>query len=63
MKLKKSIRKFEYELDMRAERLIWKHPFLGFLLIFVGMPVFILICVCISTIAIAFPMGWIFGWL
>jgi len=63
MKITKFIRKFEYEFDKKAERFIWKHPFLGALSIFVGMPVFILICVCISTTAIAFPMAWIFGWL
>ena len=63
MRILKSIQKFEYEFDIKAERFLWKHPFLGFLSIFVGMPVFVLGCVCICTVLITFPMAWLFGWL
>lgn len=63
MRIIKSIRKFEYEFDLKAERFLWKHPFLGLLAIFVGMPVFVLVGVCIITVIIAFPMAWLFGWL
>lgn len=63
MSITKSIRKFEREFDLRAERFLWKHPFLGFLSIFVGMPIFVLICVCISTTIIALPIAWFFGFL
>ena len=63
MRILKSIKKFEYEFDIKAERFLWKHPFLGFLSIFVGMPVFVLGCVCICTVLITFPMAWLFGWL
>ena len=63
MSITKSIRKFEKEFDLRAERFLWKHPFLGFLSIFVGMPIFVLICVCISTTVIALPIAWFFGFL
>lgn len=63
MKITKAIQKWEREFDRRTEQFIWNHPLLGFLSIFVGMPLFILICVCISTAAIAFPMAWILGWL
>lgn len=63
MSITKSIRKFEREFDLRAERFLWKHPFLGFLSIFVGMPIFVLICVCISTTVIALPIAWFFGFL
>lgn len=63
MRITKSVRKFEHEFDMKAERFLWRHPFLGFLSIFVGMPIFVLVCVCISTVVIAFPMAWLFGWL
>lgn len=47
----------------KAERFIWHHPLLGFFFIFIGMPLFVLLGVCISTIVIAFPMAWLFGWL
>lgn len=63
MSITKSIRKFEREFDLRAERFLWKHPFLGFLSIFVGMPIFVLICVCISTTVIALPIAWFSGFL
>lgn len=63
MSITKSIRKFEREFDLKAERFLWKHPFLGFLSIFVGMPIFVLICVCISTTVIALPIAWFFGFL
>lgn len=63
MRISKSIQKFEYEFDIKAERYIWRHPILGFLIIFVGMPAFVLLGVCISTIVITVPMAWLFGWL
>ena len=49
--------------DTNAERFIWHHPLLGFISIFVGMPLLVLACVCISTIVVAFPMAWLLGWL
>ena len=63
MCITKSIRKFEYKFDLKAEQFIWHHPLLGFFLLFIGMPLFILLGVCISTVVIAFPMAWLFGWL
>ena len=63
MGITRSIRKFEQEFDLRAERFICKHPFFGFLFVFVGMPIFILICVCISTTIIALPIAWLLGFL
>ena len=63
MSITKSIRKFEYKFDLKAEQFIWHHPLLGFFLLFIWMPLFILLGVCISTVVIAFPMAWLFGWL
>lgn len=63
MRITKSIRAFEHAFDLKAEQFLWKHPFLGLLSIFVGMPIFVLVCVCISTVVIAFPVAWLFGWL
>lgn len=61
MRITKSIREFEHEFDFKAEQYLWRHPFLGFLAIFVGMPIFVLVCVCMSTVIIAFPMVWLLG--
>lgn len=61
MSMIKSIRKFEQKFDLKTERFLLKHPVLGFLSVFIGMPVFVLACVCISTTAIALPIAWFFG--
>lgn len=63
MKITKAIRRLEYELDSKIERFVWRHPIFGFFSIFVGMPLFVLTCVCISTVLIAFPITWFLGWL
>ena len=59
----RTIRKLEQEFDLKAERFICKHPLFGSLFVFVGMPIFILICVCISTTIIALPIAWLLGFL
>lgn len=63
MRIMRSIRRFEHEFDRKAEQFAWKHPFAGALSVFVGLPVFILLSVCISTAALVFPMAWILGWM
>ncbi|EET61957.1 hypothetical protein BRYFOR_06151 [Marvinbryantia formatexigens DSM 14469] len=63
MSIIKILKKFENRLDLKVEKFVWHHPVLGFLSIFIGMPAFILACVSICTIVIAFPMAWLFGWL
>ena len=63
MSIINAVRGFEQRFDTNAERFIWHHPLLGFISIFVGMPLLVLACVCISTIVIAFPMAYILGWL
>lgn len=62
MSIAGTIRKYEHRFDAKAESFIWRHPLLGFFLIFVGMPLFVLLCVCVSTVVIAFPMAWLWGW-
>lgn len=62
MSIARTIRKYERRFDAKAEIFIWRHPLLGFFLIFVGMPLFVLFCVCVSTVVIAFPMAWLLGW-
>lgn len=61
MGISKTFRKYERIFDRKAEKLIWHHPLLGFFLIFVGVPLFVLLCVCVCTVAIAFPMAWLLG--
>ena len=59
----KSIHNFEDKFDRCAERFALCHPFWAFLAMFIGMPLFILIAVAVSTTLIALPIAWIFGWL
>ena len=54
MSITNAARRFEQRFDAKAERFIWHHPLLGFISIFVGMPLLVLACVCTSTIAIAY---------
>lgn len=61
MSIINAARRFEQRFDAKAERFIWHHPLLGSISIFVGMPLLVLACVCISTIVIAFPMAWLLG--
>ena len=63
MSITNAARRFEQRFDAKAERFIWHHPLLGFFFIFIGMPLFVLLGVCISTVVIAFPMAGLFGWL
>ena len=59
----KTIHRIGRKFDSEAERFVWRHPFLGFFSLFVGMPLFVLACVCISTVIIIFPIASFFGWL
>ncbi len=61
MNIEREIRKFEYEFDIKAERFVWHHPFLGFLAVFIVIPVIVLACVCMSTAIITFPIIWALG--
>ena len=55
MSITNAARRFEQRFDAKAERFIWHHPILGFISIFVGMPLLVLVCVCISTLS---PFLW-----
>lgn len=61
-KIIKSIFKKEYKLDEKLERLFVKHPMLGLLLVFVGMPTAILMAVFLCTFLIAMPVSILLGW-
>ena len=63
MGIRKRLRKFELKFDRCAEKVIWHHPILGYFLLFVAMPIFVLACVCLFTMLITYPMSLIFGWL
>ena len=55
------IHKIERKFNAKAERLAYRHPVWSFLMVFVGMPVFVLAAVCIGTVLIVFPTACLFG--
>lgn len=61
--LTRSIRSFEKRFDMGAQRFAHRHPVLGFLAMFVGVPVTVLLAVGIGTAAVVFPISLVMGWL
>ena len=56
----KSIHKFEHDFDRKAERFAFRHPYIAFAMMFIGMPLVILMTVAASTTVLALPMTWIF---
>ena len=58
----KWIYKFESRFDKCAKRFIFHHPFIAFLVMFIGAPIFIIIVVAAFSILITFPVAWMFGW-
>ncbi len=62
MRIIKIIRQFEQKIDLKAEQFFGNIHCLDSFSIFVGIPIFVLACVCLSTIVIVFPMVWLFGW-
>lgn len=59
----KSIHRFEDKFDRIAGRFASCHPYLASLVMFIGMPIFILLVVSACTTIIVLPMALIFGWL
>ncbi len=60
--LKKRMSHLENQADVCMEGFVFHHKFLGFLMIFVGMPLATLLAVCICTMLIALPLSLAFGW-
>ena len=60
--LKKRMSHLENQVDSCMEGFAFHHKFLGFLMIFVGMPLATLLAVCICTLLIALPLSLVFGW-
>lgn len=57
------IRRTELKFDSAAEHFFWRHPLVGYISIFIGMPIAVLVAVFVCTVAISFPIAWFFGWL
>ena len=49
LKLKKRVSRFENHVDAAMEKFLFHHRLLGFLIIFIGMPLVTLAAVCIYS--------------
>ena len=61
MHWKYQVKKIERRLDRQTEKYLWIHPLVGWLFVLIGMPLLILMLVCLGTAAIVLPMAWILG--
>lgn len=59
----KRVSRFETHIDASIERFVFHHRFLGFLLIFVGIPLATLATVCACATMIALPIAFMLGWM
>ena len=57
----KSIHKFEDDFDRKAERFVFHHPYIAFVMMFIGIPLFVLMAVAASTTVLILPIAWILG--
>ena len=59
--LKKKLIRIENLIDIALEHFVSRHHILGYVFIFGGMPLLTLALVGLCTMAIALPLGWLFG--
>lgn len=60
---KRHVTRLEKWFDTSIEGLIACHQVLGFVTIFVGMPLLVLLAVCAGTTIVMLPLAWVFGWM
>ena len=58
-----AIHHFENRTADAVNRFVCRRPVLAFLCLFIGMPLFILLSVFITSAILVLPLAWIFGWL
>lgn len=57
----RTIKRWEAAFDQRAEYFVFRHPLLGLLGMFVGVPILILIVVCAGTTIVMLAVSWMRG--
>lgn len=62
-KIIKSFYETKHKYHAAAKRFFFHHPYLGFFAFFIGIPIFMLGAVIISTTVIVLPLSFLFGWL
>ena len=59
----KAIHEFDKRIEAHAEHFSFKHPYLSFFAVFIGMPICVLAAVFFFTVMITVPIALVFGWL
>ena len=59
----KAIHEFDKRIEARAEHFSFKHPYISFFALFIGMPICVLAAVFFFTVIITVPIALIFWWL
>lgn len=62
-KLLKFIQIVKSNFDASVEHFFFHHPYLGFFIGFIGIPIYIFCAVTISTTVIMLPLSFLFGWI
>lgn len=61
-KILKSVHMTEHKFEAAATRFFSHYLFLGYLTIFIGIPLFVLGAVCVCSTAFILPFALLFGW-
>ena len=59
----KAIHEFDKRIEAHAKHFAFKHLYLSFFALFIGMPICVLAAVFFFTVIITVPIALIFGWL
>ena len=59
----KTIRELDKRIEALAEHFAFKHPYISFFALFIGMPICIIAAVFFFTVIITVPIALIFGWI
>lgn len=59
----KTIHDLDKRIEAHVEHFSFKHPYLSFFAVFIGMPICVLAAVFFFTVIITVPIALIFGWL
>lgn len=60
---KKRMARIGKHFDTSVEKFLFHHQVLGFLMMFIGMPLITLAAVCACTTVLVLPMALAFGWM
>lgn len=61
--IRRKLKHWENQFDKKAEEFAFKHPYLAFLIVFIGVPAFTLTAVLAVTAIVTLPIAALLGWM